>query len=145
MAVKSKPEGYHTVTPLLSVRDAAKLIEFLKKAFDAVEVYHFNSSDGKIMHAEMKIGDSVVMLGEARKESPPTPVSLYLYVDDVDATCQKAVDAGGKTVLAPEDMFWGDRVATVRDFAGNSWWIATHVEEVSSDELERRAEKAMAA
>ncbi|MDR3566425.1 MAG: VOC family protein [Syntrophobacteraceae bacterium] len=145
MAVKFKPEGYHTVTPLLSVKDAKRLIEFMKVAFNATEVYRFNSSEGKVMHAEMKIGDSVVMLGEAPEGSPPMPVALYIYVDDVDARCKKAVNAGSETLTAPADMFWGDRVATVRDFAGNRWWLATHVEEVSADELERRAEKAMAA
>lgn len=145
MAVKFMPEGYHTVTPLLSVKGAAKLIEFMKKAFDATEVYRINSPDGGVMHAEMKIGDSVVMLGESMEEQPHMPVALYVYVKDADAVYRKALDAGGQTILAPDDMFWGDRVGTVADFAGNKWWIATHVEEVSADELERRAEKAMAA
>ena len=139
MAVKFVSEGYHTVTPLLSVKGAAKLIEFLEKAFGATEVYRFSSPDGTVMHAEMKIGDSVVMLGEAFEESPPTQISLYLYVSDADAAYKKAIEAGGQTIRAPEDMFWGDRAATVRDFAGNKWWIATHVEEVSADEMEKRA------
>ena len=145
MAVKSKPEGYHTVTPLLSVKNAARLIDFMKKAFEASEVYRFKSADGAVMHAEMKIGDSVVMLGEAQGESPPMPATLYLYVDDVDATCKKALEAGGESILTPEDMFWGDRAATIRDFAGNRWWIATHVEDVSSNDMEKRAQQAMAA
>ncbi len=145
MAVKSIPEGYHTVTPLLSVKGAVKLIDFLKNAFGAVEVYRFSSPDGTVRHAEVKIGDSVVMLGEACVESPAMPVSLYLNLNDTDATYKKALAAGGEKVAAPEEMFWGDRVATVKDFAGNRWWIATHVEELSSEELERRAEKAMAA
>ncbi len=145
MAVKFMPEGYHTVTPLLSVKGAAKLIEFMKKAFDATEVYRFSSPDGGVMHAEMKIGDSVIMLGESLEEQTHMPIALYLYVKDADAVYRKALDAGAQTILAPDDMFWGDRVGTVRDFAGNKWWIATHVEEVSADELERRAGKAMAA
>lgn len=145
MAVKSMPEGYHTVTPLLSVKGAAQLIDFLEKAFGAAEVYRFSAPDGTVMHAEMKIGDSVVMLGEAFEESPAAQISLYLYLSDADAAYKKALEAGGQTIRAPENMFWGDRVATVRDFAGNKWWIATHVEEVSTDEMERRAQQAMAA
>ncbi|MDR3555809.1 MAG: VOC family protein [Syntrophobacteraceae bacterium] len=145
MAVKSTPEGYNTVTPLLSVKGAAQLIDFLKKAFEAVEVYRFPGPEGTVRHAEMKIGDSVIMLGEACDKSAPMPTALYLYVQDADAVYQKALQAGGEKIMAPEDMFWGDRVSTVKDFAGNMWWIATHVEEVSSEELERRAEKSMAA
>ena len=145
MAVKRIPEGYHTVTPLLSVKGAGRLIDFMKKAFGATEVYRFPAPDGSVMHAEMKIGDSVVMLGEATKGASPMPVSLYLYLDDVDKTYRAALDAGGESVEGPADRFWGDRVATVKDFAGNIWWIATHVEDVSSDELERRAKHAMAA
>ncbi len=146
MAVKPIPEGYHTVTPLLSVRGAARLIDFLKKAFGATEIYRFPSPDGTVMHAELKIGDSVLMLGEAAdQQHPPMPVALYLYVDDADATYRKALDAGGESIGAPDDMFWGDRVATVKDFAGNKWWIATHVEDVNSGEIERRAQQALAA
>jgi PhnB protein len=146
MAVKPIPEGYHSVTPLLSVRGAARLIDFLKKAFAATEIYRFPSPDGSVMHAELKIGDSVLMLGEATNEQHPAmPVALYLYVDDADATYRKALDAGGESIGAPDNMFWGDRVATIKDFAGNKWWIATHVEDVSSGELERRAQQAMAA
>jgi uncharacterized glyoxalase superfamily protein PhnB len=145
MAIKSKPEGYHTVTPLLSVRGAARLIDFMKKAFGASEVYRFPAPDGAVMHAELKVGDSVVMLGEAMKDAHPMPVALYVYVDDADATYRKALDAGGESVEAPADQFWGDRVATVKDFAGNKWWIATHVEDVDSKEIERRARQAKAA
>lgn len=146
MAVKPIPVGYHTVTPLLSVRGAARLIDFLKKAFGATEIYRFPSPDGSVMHAELKIGDSVLMLGEAVNEQHPAmPVALYIYVDDADATYRKALDAGGESVGAPDDMFWGDRVATIKDFAGNKWWIATHVEDVNSGEIERRAQQAMAA
>ncbi len=145
MAVKPIPEGYHTVTPLLSVKGAARLIDFMKKAFGATEIYRFPSPDGGVMHAEIKIGNSVVMLGECMKDASPMPMALYLYVDDADAVYRKALDAGGETVGAPENMFWGDRVATIKDFAGNKWWIATHVEDVNSDEIERRAHQAMAA
>ncbi len=97
------------------------------------------------MHAEMKIGDSVVMLGEVMKGASPMPTALYLYVSDADATYRKALDAGGESIGAPENMFWGDRVATIKDFAGNKWWIATNVEDVSAEELSRRAQQAVAA
>jgi PhnB protein len=94
---------------------------------------------------ELKIGDSVVMLGEAMKDAPAMPIGLYLYVNDADALYRKALDAGGESIGAPENMFWGDRVATIKDFAGNKWWIAAHVEDVDADELSRRAQQAMAA
>jgi uncharacterized glyoxalase superfamily protein PhnB len=117
----------------------------MKKAFGATEIYRFSAPDGSVMHAELRIGDSVLMLGEAVEEHPPMPVALYLYVKDADDTYRKALEAGGETVGAPDDMFWGDRVATIKDFAGNRWWIATHIEDVSSEELEKRARLAMAA
>lgn len=145
MPVKRIPEGYHAVTPLLSVKGAAQLIDFMKKAFGAVEVYRFPAPDGTVMHAEMKIGDSVVMLGEAMQGSAAMPASLYVYVQDADATYRAALEAGGKSVEGPADQFWGDRVASITDFAGNKWWIATHVEDVDADELTRRARQAMAA
>ncbi len=144
MPVKPIPEGHHTVTPLLSVKGAARLIEFFKKAFGATEIYSFPAPDGAVMHAELKIGDSLVMLGEAMKD-PPTSATYYVYVQDADATYRAALSAGGESLEAPTDQFWGDRVATIKDFAGNKWMIATHVEDVSADELERRARKLMAA
>jgi len=145
MAVKPKPEGYHSVTPLVLVKGADRLIDFLKKAFGATEVYRFPSPDGSVMHAEIKIGDSVIMVGEAMRETPPMPAALYLYVNDTEAAYRKALDAGGESIEAPDDKFWGDRVAMIKDFAGNKWWIATHVEDVNSDEISRRARQAMAA
>ncbi len=145
MPVKPIPEGYHTVTPLLSVKGAARLIDFMKKAFNATEVYRFPAPDGSVMHAEMKIGDSVVMLGEAMGNAPPMPIALYLYIEDVDKTYKAALNAGGESLDGPTDQFWGDRVATIKDFAGNKWWIATHVEEVDADELTKRAQQAKAA
>ncbi|MGC9964975.1 MAG: VOC family protein [Syntrophobacteraceae bacterium] len=144
MPVKFKPEGYRVVTPMLSVKGAARLIDFLKTAFRATEVYRFSAADGSVMHAEVKIGDSVLMLGEAMKGSSPMSGSFYLYVEDTDATYRAALDAGGESLEAPADRFWGDRMGSVRDFAGNRWLIATHVEDVDSDEISRRAQ-AMAA
>lgn len=145
MAVKPIPEGYHTVTPLLSVKGVARLIDFMKKAFGATEAYRFPAPDGSVMHAELKIGNSVIMLGEPMEGSFPMPGTFYIYVRDADATYRAALDAGGESLEGPTDRFWGDRVASIKDFAGNKWMIATHVEEVDSDELTRRARKAMEA
>ncbi|MGD0401199.1 MAG: VOC family protein [Syntrophobacteraceae bacterium] len=145
MAVKPIPEGYHTVTPLLSVKGAARLIDFMKKAFGATEVYRFPAPDGSVMHAELKIGNSVIMLGEPMDGSFTRPATFYVYVLDADATYRAALDAGGESLEVPSERFWGDRMASVKDFAGNNWMIATHVEDVDSDELARRARQAMAA
>ncbi len=145
MPVKPIPEGYHTVTPLVSVKGAARLIDFMKKAFGATEVYRFPAPDGSVMHAELKIGNSVMMLGEPMEGSSPMPGTFYVYVEDADATYRAALDAGGESLEGPSDRFWGDRVASIKDFAGNNWMIATHVEEVDSDELTRRARQAKAA
>jgi PhnB protein len=144
MPVKFKPEGYNAVTPLFSVKGAARFIDFLKAAFKATEVYRFSAPDGSVMHAEVKIGDSVVMLGEPMEGSSPMSGSFYVYVKDADATYRAALDAGGESLEGPADRFWGDRVASIRDFAGNRWMIATHVEDIDSDEISRRAQ-AMAA
>lgn len=140
MAAKPIPDGYHTVTPYLTVQGAAELIEFMKKAFDAREWERIMRPDGTVGHAEMRIGDSVVMLGEAKGEWQPMPGAIYLYVTDSDAVYQRALDAGAISVMAPADQFYGDRHGGVRDASGNIWWIATHVEDVPAEELKRRAE-----
>ncbi len=145
MPVKHMPEGYHTVTPLLAVKGAARLIDFMKKTFGATETYRFPAPDGSVMHAELKIGDSIVMLGEATKDCSSMPTSLYVYVQDADATYREALNAGGESLEGPTDRFWGDRVASIKDFAGNKWMIATHIEDVNADELSRRAQHLMAA
>ena len=145
MPVKPIPEGYHTVTPMMSVKGAARLIDFMKKAFGATENYRFPAPDGSVMHAELKIGDSFVMLGEARKDCSPESATFYVYVQDADATYKEALSAGGESLEGPTNQFWGDRVATIKDFAGNKWMIATHVEDVSTEELTKRAQKMMAA
>ena len=145
MRVKPIPEGYHTVTPLLSVKGAARLIDFMKKAFGATEVYRFPAPDGSVMHAELKIGSSVMMLGEPMEGSFPMPAMFYVYVQDADATYRAALNAGGESLEGPTDRFWGDRVASIKDFAGNKWMIATHVEDVDADELTRRARQAVGA
>jgi PhnB protein len=143
MAVKPKPDGYHTVTPYLIVEGAAGLIDFLKAAFAAQEFHRFAAPEGRIGHAEVWIGDSAVMLGDARAGWPPRESMLYLYVDDVDAIYQRAVDAGATSMQPPADQFYGDRSAGVKDAWGNLWWLATHIEDVPTDELKRRVEEAM--
>ena len=111
MPVKPIPEGYHTVTPLLAVNGAERLIDFLKSAFGAVELSRFSSENGVVMHAEMKIGDSIVMMGDAMEE--PMPGALYVFVADVDAAYRRALDAGARSLQEPEDQFYGARVARV--------------------------------
>ena len=138
MAVKPIPDGFHTVTPYLLVQGVAKLIDFLKQAFDAKEIHRSAMPDGTIMHAEVKIGDSFVMMGEASGQRQPMPGSIYLYVKDTDATYQRALKAGATSVMEPADQFYGDRNAGVKDPVGNSWWIATHVEDVSPEEMKKR-------
>lgn len=143
MAVKAKPDGYHTITPYLVVDGAARLIDFLQQAFGAEEVERFVAPGNRIGHAEVRIGDSVVMLGDSRSDHPPLQAMLYLYVDDIDATYQIALSAGATSVQAPVDQFYGDRSGGVRDPFGNMWWIATHIEDVPPIELKRRAQEAM--
>ena len=143
MAVKPIPEGYHTVTPYLTVQGAAKLIEFLKQAFEAREIERMTQPDGTIRHAEVRIGDSVVMMSEAGGEREPMPSGIYLYVNDTDAVYKRALQVGATSLMEPADQFYGDRSAGVKDSSGNHWWIATHKEDVSAQELQRRAEAAM--
>jgi uncharacterized glyoxalase superfamily protein PhnB len=144
MAVKAIPDGYHTITPYLLVQQVPLLIDFLKQAFQAQETERITAPDGTIAHAEVKIGDSVVMMGEARGEWTPAPGTLYLYVNDTDAVYKKALQAGATSTMEPVDQFYGDRSAGVKDPSGNQWWIATHKEDVPREELERRAQAAMA-
>ncbi|HMC58673.1 MAG TPA: VOC family protein [Candidatus Solibacter sp.] len=143
--VKAIPEGYHTVTPYLIVDGAARLIEFVKQAFDAKEMLRMSGPDGRIGHTEIRIGDSMLMLSDSRDPWKPMPAMLYLYVEDVDATYQRALQAGATSVSEPKDQFYGDRSAGVQDSCGNQWWIGTHIEDVSEEELLRRHEAAMAA
>jgi PhnB protein len=139
MTVKAIPDGYHTVTPYLVVEGAARLIDFMKAAFGAEERERLSRANGTIGHAEVQIGDSVLMISDASGQWGPMPAAIYLYVPDTDATFRSAVRAGGTSVMEPADQFYGDRNAGVRDFAGNLWWIGTHKEDVPLDELERRA------
>jgi PhnB protein len=143
MAVKPIPDRYHTVTPYLLGPGALKLIEFLKKAFDATETERVMGQGGAVMHAEVKIGDSMLMLSDGGGEWKPMPTVLYLYVTDADAMYKRALAAGAVSVMEPVTQFYGDRHGGVRDPSGNVWWIATHVEDVSQEELTKRAEEHM--
>jgi PhnB protein len=145
MGVNPIPEGYRTVTPYLVVEGAANVLEFVKQAFGAEEKFRMDMPGGKIGHAEAKIGDSIVMVGDAGEENPAMPAMIHLYVDDCDATYERALAAGATSEREPTDQFYGDRSAGVRDSAGNLWWIATHVEDVSEEEMAKRMEAATAA
>ena len=137
--VKPVPDGYHTVTPYIVTTGVAQLIDFLKSAFDATEVTRHARPDGSVMHAEVRIGDSVVMMGEAAGNIKPFPAMLHLYVADVDAAYQRAIQAGATSLREPADQRYGDRAGGVQDAFGNQWWLATHVEDVSPEEMQRRA------
>ena len=139
MAVKPIPEGYHSVTPYMVANDAQKLIEFAKRAFDAKVVEEMRREDGTIMHAELQVGDSRIMLGQANDQHKAMPCGIYVYVPDTDATYKKALAAGGISTMEPVNQFYGDRNAGVRDQNGNLWWIGTHVEDVPPEELKKRA------
>jgi PhnB protein len=150
MPVKPIPEGYHSVTPYLIVRGGADAIEFYKKAFGALELFRFPSPDGKIGHAEIKVGNSPIMLADefpdmgykGPQSLGGSPVSLMIYVDDVDTVFQQAVDAGATVKEALQDKFYGDRMGTVIDPFGHRWHLATHKEDVSVEEMQRRAQAA---
>ncbi|MEV8098321.1 VOC family protein [Kitasatospora sp. NPDC085879] len=129
------PAGYRTVTPWIVARDAAGLIGFLTEAFGATEVARVLDQDGTVGHAEVLIGDSVVMLFDAKEEWPDTPAFLRLYVPDGDAVHRRAVAAGAESVTAMTELFFGDRVGRVRDPWGNLWWIQTHVMDVPPEEM----------
>ena len=149
--VKPIPDGYNIVTPYLSIKGAAKAVEFYKSVFGATEVVRMPGPDGRIMHAELKIGDSMIMLSDEHPQmgalSPQsvggTPITLHLYVANVDAIVQKAVDAGASLDRPVKDQFYGDRTGSLTDPFGHKWYVATHVEDVSPEELKKRAAAAM--
>jgi PhnB protein len=143
MAVKPIPEGYNAVIPYLIVNGAAGLIDFTKKVFDAKEGGRMAGPDGKIGHAEVRIGDSLIMLSDASEQYPASKAILHVYVTDADAVYQKAVQAGGKVVREIANQFYGDRSGGVEDRWGNQWWISSHIEDVAPEEMERRMKAAM--
>ena len=139
MAVKPIPDGYHTVTPFLNVKGVAKLIDFLKSALGAEEVMRMPGPDGTVMHAEVTIGNSRLMLSEQMQGGPAaSSSSFYVYVSDVDSMYKRATGAGAKSVSQPTDQFWGDRMATVTDPFGNTWSLATHKEDPTPEEMQKR-------
>jgi uncharacterized glyoxalase superfamily protein PhnB len=140
MAVNYIPDGYHTVTPYLTVRNASRLMQFLKDTFDAQEIEAMRGPDGSLRHGAARFGDSTVMMGEAGNGFTPMPAMLYVYVQDADAMYARALAAGGTSVREPTTQFYGDRHGAVTDPCGNQWWIATHVEDVSPEEMRRRAQ-----
>ena len=152
MPVKPVPEGYTTLSPYLVVDGAAQAIDYYKRVFGATERGRFDGPDGKVAHAELQIGDTVMMLGDPSAETNikaptqlgATSVGLFLYVEDVDATVQRAVDAGATITQPVDDMFWGDRYGKVTDPFGHEWLIATHIEDVSPEEMAERVKEAMA-
>jgi PhnB protein len=152
MAVTPIPEGYHSVTPYLIIEGAAAAIEFYKKAFGAKELFRFPAPEGKIGHAEIKIGDSPIMLADAYpdmgyngpKSLGGSPVSLMIYVENVDTVFNQAVQAGATVKEAVSDKFYGDRIGSLIDPFGHVWHVSTHKEDVSLEEMEKRAKAASA-
>lgn len=148
--VKPIPEGYHSVTPYLSIKGAAAAIVYYKQVFGATELFRMAGPDGKIGHAEIKIGDSPIMLADEFPEmefvSPKTlggsPVGLMIYVDDVDTMYKQAISAGGQEIKPLQNQFYGDRSGTLKDPFGHVWTVATHVEDVPPEEMEKRAKAA---
>jgi PhnB protein len=145
MSVKPIPEGYHSITPYLGIQQAAEAIEFYKKAFNASEVMRLTMPDGNIGHAELRIGDSAIMLGTPCDQGPlsnpqqAVSIGLHLYVTDVDQSFQQALDAGAQSVSEVKDQFYGDRSGTLRDPFGHLWFLATHKEDLSEEQIRQRA------
>ncbi len=145
MAVQAIPKGYHTLTPYMTVRDAARAIEFYKQAFGAEEKGVMKGPDGKVMHAELRIGDSLFMLADEYPEfgslSPQSTggsgMGLHIYVEDVDSSFDRAIKAGGKVEMPVSDMFWGDRYGKLVDPFGHKWSIATHKQDLSAEDIEQ--------
>lgn len=144
----ARPEGYQSVTPMIMLRDARKAIEFYKKAFGAVERYVMPGPDGKgVMHAEILIGDSIIMMGEESPNEPcksaetagGSPVSFYIYLEDVDKAFQKALDAGCVVRMPVQEMFWGDRFGSLNDPFGYNWSLATHTRDLTDQEIQEGA------
>ena len=141
MKVQPIPTGYNTITPYLLCKESVKVLDFLKNAFDAQVVKIMLHDDQSIANAEIKIGNSMIMLAEAMGEWPPLPAMIYMYVENTDELYEKAIANGATSVMPPMDMFYGDRNAGVKDPGGNQWWIATHIEDVSDEEMNIRKQQ----
>jgi len=152
MSVNAVPQGYHTITPNLTVRDAARTLEFYRNAFGAEEVMRMPVPDGKILHAEIKIGDSRVMItdempqmhNKGPKGYGGSPVNFYVYVNDVDRAFDRAVGAGAKVLMGLENMFWGDRTGQVEDPEGHTWTFAQHIKDLTPAEMQSAQDDFMA-
>ncbi len=145
--VQTTPQGFHSITPFFMAPDPDALVAFMQKGLGAELVSELRGENGKIWHAQLKIGDSMLMVGDAM-DKPGEPLNLYIYLDDADEAYRRALDAGAQSIMAPADQFYGDRNAGVKDPFGNSWWFATHIEDVGEAEMKKRArafEKNMAA
>lgn len=151
MAVKPIPDRFHSVTPYLFVDNGAKALEFYQKAFGGEELFRMNDPSGRIGHAEVKIGNSIIMLSDEYPEMDArgpnslggTPIGLYVYVQDVDAVFSRAIQAGGRVVKPVADQFYGDRCGALKDPFGHLWTLATHKEDLTREELDKRAQEAM--
>jgi uncharacterized glyoxalase superfamily protein PhnB len=146
--VQAIPKGYHAVTPSLVVAGAARAIDFYKKAFGAEEIMRFPGPDGSLMHAEIRIGDSVIMMGDEMPEMGArgprliggTPVSFFIYTDKVDAAWKRALDAGAKEIMPLIDQFWGDRSGCLEDPFGHHWWLSQHVQDLTPEQIKKNAD-----
>lgn len=138
MSVSFKPAGYHSITPYLLAEDADQLLEFIKLAFNGVAIENIRDPSGQTQHGAIKVGDSIIMVGKMRDHASMSTI-LYLYVEDADATYHQALKAGAVSIMEPADQFYGDRNAAVRDCCGNEWWIATMQEDLSPEEITKRA------
>jgi uncharacterized glyoxalase superfamily protein PhnB len=134
------PTGFHSLTPFIVVKGAEQLLDFIKHAFNGETISMMKDPEGKVMHATARIGNSILMLSDADEKFEAMPCMLYLYVEDVDSIYKKAVHFGGQSLREPTDEFYGDRSAGIKDAWNNQWWIATHIEDVDADEINRRAE-----
>jgi len=138
--VKAVPDGYHTLTPYLTVPDGDAMLRFLQDVFGAKLTERLNDSNGTLKHAELQMGDSKIMVGQASEQYTPRPQTLYVYLPDVDATYKRAMAAGARSLQEVTDQFYGDRTGGFEDPAKNWWYIATHMEDISMEEMQRRAQ-----
>jgi uncharacterized glyoxalase superfamily protein PhnB len=141
MPASAIPQGHNSVCPYLTVSDAKLVIDFLKATFNAETLLAMPGPNGIIVHAELRIRDSIIMIGSAMGDAQPMPGQVHCYVENVDAVYKRALDAGATSMRAPTDMFYGDRISMVKDKAGNIWAISTHIEDVSSEEMAKRMAK----
>lgn len=142
-SVRSIPEGFHSVTPFIMVDNAPKFLEFVKHAFGAEITYELRDDNGQVVHCNAKIGDSLIMIADTMGSMKQQTSMLYIYLDDVDAAYKKAIEAKAKPMDEPKDQFYGDRAGAVGDEWGNVWWLGTHIEDVSEEELKKRSKDEM--